>query len=258
MCQGKDPTDPRIKPKLQSHTQTNLQGSSHDGDRPGQGRAITQPLPAAARRRYETHPGQAYPRTANLFYCIVDVEITGGVRPEKIKPNNIAHLGVGSITSERVNIQWHHTWRQNGYRGEHPSKSWSWILDPESPRIGYAPLESRIKRWAKESPIEGWFPPRSGERQSCNVDRDAFGMLMLNHWKYKHPWISPRMSWVFLQRQSADQLFRPVGADAGCKTTCSKREGKVCLDTLPHRRDFERHFPLAAFILQPPHLPIHR
>ena len=42
---------------------------------------------------------------------------------------------------------------------------WAWW--PESPRIGYAPLESRTKRWATESQIEGWFPLWSGERHGC-------------------------------------------------------------------------------------------
>ena len=42
-----------------------------------------------------------------------------------------------------------------------------WAEWPESPGIGYAPLESRTKRWAKESQIEGWFPLWSGERHGC-------------------------------------------------------------------------------------------
>ena len=39
--------------------------------------------------------------------------------------------------------------------------------EPKPPLKGYAPLESRTKRWATESQIEGWFPLQSGERDGC-------------------------------------------------------------------------------------------
>ena len=54
---------------------------------------------------------------------------------------------------------------------------WAWW--PESPGIGYTPLERRTKRWAKESQIEGWFPLWSGERHGCEglPDCDAEPMV---------------------------------------------------------------------------------
>ena len=54
-----------------------------------------------------------------------------------------------------------------GYRGEPSIGFLGWAEWPESPRIGYAPLESRTKRWAAEPQIEGWFPLSSGERYGC-------------------------------------------------------------------------------------------
>jgi len=237
--QSEDSTDSRVEPKLQSYSQTHLQRSGHDGDRPYQGRPLVPTLPGAARRRHETQPGQAHHRPANCLYCIVDMEIRGGVRPEKAEPHDITFLGVVSITGEEVSLQWRRTGRRDGYRGEHPSNFWSWINDPESPRIGYAPLESRIKRWARESPIEGWFLLLSRERQGFAVNRDAIVTLMRDHLKSRRPWISPQISWVSLCTRSADQLFRPAGADAGCKTMCTKRGENVCLYILPHRRKFD-------------------
>ena len=61
--------------------------------------------------------------------------------------------------------------------------------------------------------IEGWFLPLSRERQGLDVDRDAMETLTGDHLKSRHPWISPPISWVFLRRRIADQLFRPTGAD---------------------------------------------
>jgi len=166
------------------------------------------------------------------------MEIRGGVRPEKAESHDITYLGVGSGAGEGVSLQWRRSWRRDGYRGEHPTNFWSWIISPESPLIGYAPLESQMKRWAKESPIEGWFLLLSRERQGFDVDRDAIGTLTGDHLKSRHPWISPRISWVLIRRRIADQLFRPAGADAGCETMCIKQGGKACLDILPNRRRF--------------------
>jgi hypothetical protein len=43
----------------------------------------------------------------------------------------------------------------------------------ESPRIGHAPPQHRLKRWPDEALMEGWFPQRSGEPVGCSVAKAA-------------------------------------------------------------------------------------
>jgi hypothetical protein len=126
--------------------------------------------------------------------------------------------------------------------GEHPFDFWSRVIHPESPRIGYAPPESRTKRWAQESPIEGWFPRGCGEPCGCDVIRDAKGERIASHGGPGRGGSS-----LSLQRaQSCLPSVNPPGssaeADAGCKTERIRWQGRSCLDILPHRKKFQAPF----------------
>jgi len=114
---------------------------------------------------------------------------------------------------------------------------WSRLPMPESRRIGYAPLESRTKPWAIESPIEGWFPHESGELNGCKVIREVSYRLETEN-----------------QNRENQPVVRLFKTDAGCQTRSTQRAGEVCLDSLPHRRHFKRIPPLvpnASTILPP-------
>ena len=145
-----------------------------------------------------------------------------GVRSEETESENVVCLRVGKSAGEQVNRRWHRSRRRDGYRGVHPLNFWSRLSVPESPRIGYAPLVSRTKPWAKESPIEGWFPPVSGEHNGCNVVREVSGRPGNEN------------------RCREDQPVRSARVDAGCQIRSTQRAGELCLDSLPHRRKFKR------------------
>ena len=100
---------------------------------------------------------------------------------------------------------------------------------PESPGIGYAPLESRTKRWAPESPIEGWFPPLGGERTGCDRTRSL---------------VPPRDRATLEPSTSLrERPFRaPQTTDAGRQNSIGQRVVEVRLDGLPHRRKFKGPF----------------
>ena len=95
--------------------------------------------------------------------------------------------------------------------------------EPKPPLKGYAPLESRTKRWATESQIEGWFPLQSGERDGCErlPDCDA------------DPASAPLPT---LSRRPGN----PNHADADGQKISRRRVGKVRLDRQPHRRVCKR------------------
>jgi len=94
---------------------------------------------------------------------------------------------------------------------------------PESPRIGYAPLESRTKPWAIESPIEGWFPHESGEQNGWKVNQEVSERLGTEN-----------------QNRENQPVVRLLKTDAVCQTGSTQRAGEVCLDSLPHRRKNKR------------------
>jgi hypothetical protein len=104
-----------------------------------------------------------------------------------------------------------------------------WARWPESPRIGYALLESRTKRWAIESPIGGSFPSPDGECHGCESlpDCDA------------EPASAPLTT---LSCRSGN----PNDADAGGQTKSRRRRGGVSLDRQPHRRKSNRGGTLRA------------
>jgi hypothetical protein len=111
--------------------------------------------------------------------------------------------------------------RANRLQGKASIEFLGWAEWSESPRIGYAPLESRTKRWANEPQIEGWFLLPSGERQGCEGLSDCG----------TDPTNAPT-----LNRRTGN----PNNADA-----CGQKMGRwrvvdVCLDRWPHRRKFNR------------------
>jgi hypothetical protein len=79
-----------------------------------------------------------------------------------------------------------------------------------------------MKRWASESPIEGWFRRTRAERIGWNVV-----LLRITKSPEKHLTL----------------LIGPTGrastADAGCQTFHRQRGGAMCLDSLPHGRNFK-------------------
>jgi hypothetical protein len=114
---------------------------------------------------------------------------------------------------------------------------WSQVYNLESLRIGYAPLESQIKQWAKESRIEGWFPHFAGEYKCCNVNGCAETKLTNYRQQTRCAWFklrAPRTSshHVF----DVNQSVKLVTVDAGCKTKNVQRTVELCLDTPPHRK----------------------
>jgi len=113
------------------------------------------------------------------------------------------------------------------FRGEQPLKFLVRALGPESPRIGYAPLESRTKPWAEEPPIEGWFPLSSGEQIGCDRPRSL---------------VPPRERATL---KPSTSLRKPPSratekTNAGRQNEIGQRAAEVCLDSLPHRRRFKR------------------
>jgi hypothetical protein len=106
-------------------------------------------------------------------------------------------------------------WREKVFRGEYQLFVWSRVT-PESPGIGYAPLENQIKQWANESRIEGWFPLLCEEQKCFSKNRRAEK-----------------------KRTATSKLGltgKHVASDAGDKTADLQLKGEICLDLLPHRR----------------------
>jgi hypothetical protein len=95
------------------------------------------------------------------------VALGRGVRTQEARAVEIARPRAGSEDGKRAVSARSGAHGRKGFGGEHPFIRWS-RRTPESPRIGYAPLESQTKRWATESLIEGWFP-FIGERHGCDV-----------------------------------------------------------------------------------------
>jgi hypothetical protein len=88
---------------------------------------------------------------------------------------------------------------------------------PESPPIGYATPKNRMKRWADVSLMEGWFRKRERPR-----------------WNAWRKWVLRPLD-DRLTRLSC-RSTRTATADAGRETSCSQRDGEMCLDSLPYGR----------------------
>jgi hypothetical protein len=109
-------------------------------------------------------------------------------------------------------------WRRKDFGGEYPLCGWSQNF-LESPRIGYAPLESQTKRWAKESLIEVLFPTLFGERRCYEVTGQ------------KHNELESGLSITDVSSSSND-----VTTSAGHRDEYhARRIGLVHLDALPNR-----------------------
>ncbi len=101
---------------------------------------------------------------------------------------------------------------------------WAWW--PESPGIGYAPLESRTKRWANEPQIEGWFLLPSGEHHGCQGLSDCD----------TDPTNAPTPSRRTGNSKQADACGKKMGR---------RRVVGVYIDLWPHRRHFKDPFSAA-------------
>jgi hypothetical protein len=147
------------------------------------------------------------------------VALEGGVRPEETRPRNLVGLWIVQAASDVNGPRWLELDTQR-IQGRASIEILVPVFGPQSPTIGYAPLVNRTKRWANESPIEGWFPLSRGERPCCEVVRNKTARPKLKH----RP---PR---------STDQPGTVDIPDAGCHLHGTRREGEVRLDSLPHRR----------------------
>jgi hypothetical protein len=168
------------------------------------------------------------------------VAFRGGLQSWQAEAAHVASLRIGHVHGVWFSRKWHQARRRKGFGGEHPFRPWSRYYRPESQRVGYAPLESQTKRWARESQIEGWFPPLCGERHCYDVIRIAMGRLksdggqLISLWKYFQP-CRPNQC-----RCGLGQSGAATGADAGYHTKCIRQVGEVRLDILPHRRTRDR------------------
>jgi len=163
-----------------------------------------------------------------------------GLRHENFE-KEITRFQIGATDRGKVSGRQRDIWRQRVFRGEYHLFDWSQLIVLESPNIGYAPLENQIKQWAKESRIEGWFPHLGGEYKCCNVIGCAKKKLTDYRNQTRYAWFKLKVSCVSShQSKDVNQSARLVAADAGCKTKCVHRTGKLRLDTLPHRRTNKR------------------
>jgi hypothetical protein len=152
--------------------------------------------------------------------------LAGGVRPEDTRTRNVVGRWIAEAASETDGQRCLDLDAQR-IQGRASKEILVSVFGPQSPGIGYAPLMNRMKRWANESPIEGWFPLSRGERSCCDVVRKTIVRPTLKH----RP---PR---------SRDRS-RPNGVpDAGRHSFGARRAGEVRLDSLPHRRNFLSRLP---------------
>jgi hypothetical protein len=155
----------------------------------------------------------------------------------KENEKGITRFQIGATDRRYVDTCQRKIWRRQGFRGEHQLSGWSQPIVLESLGIGYAPLESQIKRWAKESQIEGWFPHTVGEYLGFKV----IGWADARSTEYRG---QTRYAWSRLQRLcmsshpdlDVNQSTGLAAADAGDKTKKVQRTGQLRLDLLPHRR----------------------
>ncbi len=107
---------------------------------------------------------------------------------------------------------------------------------PGVPEDRLCPPESRTKRWAQESPKEGWFQHERGALHGCDVDRGARDERITSHDGSARGGsnLSIQVARVRLCRVNPPECS--AEADAGCKTKDIQWQGKSCLDILLHRR----------------------
>ena len=216
--EGARAADSRSEPKLQPHAETDFQGSRDDGDRAGGGRITVPALREPAGRRHETEPGEADDRASDR------VDHTGAMaHGREVRPGETASYEVNRPRNDERGVEscvqpdGSDEPKANRLQGKASIEMLGWAEWPESPRIGYAPLESQTKRWANEPQIGGWFLLPSGERQGCEGPSDCDA----------EPASAPT-----LNRRTGN----PNNADA-----CGQKMGRwrvvdVCLDHWPHRR----------------------
>ncbi len=192
--------------------------SSSDWVRTQTGEWVKMPVREPAGRRHETEPGEADDRTSDRIDYAGALAHGREVRPDEVGSDEVDRARNDERGVKRCDQKdGSDEPRANRLQGKASIGILGWAWWPESPGIGYAPLESRTKRWATEPQIEGWFPLPSGERHGCDglSDCDA-------------------------EPASAPTLSRRTGnskqADACGKNMGRRRVVVVCLDLWPHRR----------------------
>ena len=187
------------------------------------GRAENEPLYRHYERLLEggTKPNLAKLTIARQLASIVLAVWAHGrsVRPQETGSDGVNRAGIGERGVESGHNMGSDETEANRLQGTASIHTVGRGREPKPPLKGYAPLESRTKRWATESQIEGWFPLQSGERDGCErlPDCDA------------DPASAPLPT---LSRRPGN----PNHADADGQKMSRRRVGKVRLDRQPHRR----------------------
>ncbi len=196
-----------------------FKGRSDDGDRSGRGRALVPPLRATPGGGHEAESGEADDRASARLDRASGVAHGRSVRPQETGSDGVNRPGIGERGVESGHNMGSDETEANRLQGTASIHTVGRGREPKPPIKGYAPLESRTKRWATESQIEGWFPLQSGERDGCErlPDCDA------------DPASAPLPT---LSRRPGN----PNHADADGQKISRRRVGKVRLDRQPHRR----------------------
>ena len=216
------------EPQLQPHAEACVQGSGDDGDRTGRGGAPVPALPEPVGRWHEAQPGEADHRASDRLDCAGAMAHGRGVRPDETGSDGVKGSGIGERGVEGcVDEDGSDEPEANRLQGRASIEMLGWAEWPESPGIGYAPLESRTKRWAIEPQIEGWFPLLSGECHGCEGLSDCD----------TEPMSAPTLS-----RRTGN----PNYADACGKKMSRRRVADLSLDLWPHRRHFKGPCPSAV------------
>ena len=179
--QGAGAADTRAESEFQPHVEACVQGCGNDGDRAWRGRTPVPALPTSIGRRHKAELSEADNCASDRFHSALALAQRRGVQPEETRDGGgVNRCLIGEVASDADNARstGSETQRLQGRASKQILVPASW---PESPRIGYAPLESRTKRWATESLIEGWFPLPSGERIGCEVLRHLATRALIEH-----------------------------------------------------------------------------
>ena len=216
---GTGTADAGAESELQPHAEACVQGRGDDGDRSSRKRTLVPPLRATPGGGHEAESGEADDRASARLDRASGVAHGRSVRPQETGSDGVNRAGIGERGVESGHNMGSDETEANRLQGTASIHTVGRGREPKPPIKGYAPLESRTKRWATESQIEGWFPLQSGERDGCErlPDCDA------------DPASAPLPT---LSRRPGN----PNHADADGQKMSRRRVGKVRLDRQPHRR----------------------
>ena len=165
----------------------------------------------------------------------------GGLRPEET-PDDIARFRIRRAGGDDFGSTWHWTWRRERYRGEHPSNFWSRTQGSESPRLGYAPRESRTKRWAIRVPHRRIVPIIGVENDTATKSPGSPEKRReIRHDNPSHEMLPHHLVYTSSSQNGRDRKAES-GSGRWVQEPGIERMGRICLDTQPYRRNFELRF----------------